>query len=791
MSATIVTGSANITLFDQKITGDLYAGNFIIDVTPSVFLNTSNLLGVKIQIKNPYGFVIRAYGNSYDIVAPFTSAFTFAVPTQLNKYQYGTYTFEAEITETGGVIKHYNSKSLKICENPDVSNVCISLLADCKAGHLNFKTKQPPPYQGVLPTNKVESWLVKYPTGTIAQETFSASNISLPLFEGVYNISGTITAVYPLGDNTFAKLGFTSTIEQPIKCYIDFSCFWVKIKYYVDLMNNDCDIVLKQQYDKIIKDAIALIEIANYANVFGNDPTEYITQLEELLDCACANCSSTSEVINGDPAENITINGVGVTSVLEGLTRTYTINNYSYVSTADPAQNIITISGGVISGSVVTQTLSVNIANLYAAVKTQINNFTEYTQIGTYVKNGYVPSNPTLAFLGISIGTYNSETFAQFLERVMVKMASCCGSVTCLADITELATSASGMNTLVDWGNVANVYSVDIYVDDNFVDNVLAPLSNYLLVGYNDGTEHTVKISAKCSNGAIGETLSRTFNYAGCDAIISPSLSSNVVTGATCPYDLTTLHSAAPVGFTYEWHNANNTSPLSLVPNPASVSSGIYFIFSKQNTTGCYSPANQVILTCAVAGNCTEPLSMLVESAVGGALISFSSAAIPPPSYLVKRRLASDPDVGGSYSTIGAPTFNGDTNKWEILDAAPTNNTLYVYKAESQCSDATRPSSFYTFAKITCPVVTLTPAATTMGYSFTNVGGGVDKYIVSINTVVPQSLITSNTITPAFASPITGSLTGLTASTNYEVVVGVFIGTYLKKCPSILISTTA
>jgi len=60
--------------------------------------------------------------------------------------------------------------------------------------------------------------------------------------------------------------------------------------------------------------------------------------------------------------------------------------------------------------------------------------------------------------------------------------------------------------------------------------------------------------------------------------------------------------------------------------------------------------------------------------------VKFQSAAYPPPanSYTVYRRLATDPDVGGSYTTIGTPVWNATLSRWVIADVTAVDATVAV-----------------------------------------------------------------------------------------------------------------
>ncbi len=129
--------------------------------------------------------------------------------------------------------------------------------------------------------------------------------------------------------------------------------------------------------------------------------------------------------------------------------------------------------------------------------------------------------------------------------------------------------------------------------------------------------------------------------------------------GVPCPYDLTALVNALPAGISAEWHTANNTLASTLVPNAQSVVTGTYYVFAKDNN-GCYSAGVLVQVICQLA-SCTAPQSLSVEKTPTGFLVKFNGAAFPPSGatpYTVKRRLASDPDVVGSYTIIGTPEYD-------------------------------------------------------------------------------------------------------------------------------------
>jgi hypothetical protein len=269
-------------------------------------------------------------------------------------------------------------------------------------------------------------------------------------------------------------------------------------------------------------------------------------------------------------------------------------------------------------------------------------------------------------------------------------------------------------------------------------------------------------------------------------------VTSSNISAATCPYDLTALETGVPVGITIEWHNQNNTDPSSLVGDPENVSSGVYFAFAK-NADGCYSTGTQVTLSCA-SSSCTAPQTLLVSNFMGGALVSFETAAFPPPadSYTVKRRLNSAPDILGSYTTIGTPTWNSGTNRWEILDTTLANNTLYVYRAQSNCDGGATPSIDYTYAKVICPTVNLVMLDTTMLYSFLHLGSTVTKYVVNLYDQTGVNLLDSEEHLPAFSTTEVGQFIYLQPGTTYKVRLRVYLSsTDYWDCAVVTGTTTA
>lgn len=781
MSATQVTGSPNITVFDSKFLADLCVGKFFIDVTPSVFINAVNPLGVKIQIKDPYGVIIRPYGPSYDITQPFTSVFEYTVPKRANVYIYGTYSIECEITDANGT-KYKCTNSVKLCEFPD--NVaagmnCMSLNADCNAGRLSIVAYDPPPYNGVAVQSKTNSITVKYPTGTLAPYTTGEVNFDVKLYPGVYIVTGNICATYNFGGNSYVKYPFTIYAEKNVRCAIDLSCLWPKYELLLkDVTSGGCDV---EKSSRILLEVDILLRGYELGIAAGEDPTFYIERIEELLGCSCrCLCADGTAIINNAPTTSYTIEGCGVIEQVVGLTKKYVINNYGYSLGVSGGGNVLT-KGNINTNDCEKELpLILSLPNLYIDIKNRTVGDESFW--AALVKQYLVAAGLDTLCLGISTQQFAAMTLKDYIQALQNKA---CQGGGCSGAVSGVTATKIGANVILNF-TATNSSTVKVFVDGVFISEVLAASGSATLVGYADGVSHSYVIYPVCTNGSFGTVATGNFQQTACAIIAPPLLSSTNAANVTCPFSLTSLVVSTPPGISVEWHSLNNTLANSLVPNPVSVLGGTYFAFAK-DASGCYSPSIAVLVTCDTgSGTVTAPQNIQVTAQVGSKLVSFHSAAYPPPanSYTLKRRLKSDPDVSGSYTTLGSTgsgiTFNSGTGKWELADLSAVDNTLYVYRAIS--NGGSNPQTDYDYANIICPTVTSTPTDTTIPYSFTNSGGQIDKYVVELYDASGVTLVSSQTKLPAFATPITGTFTGLTAGVSYKLRLVTFIGTYSKIC---------
>ena len=794
MPALSISNSVNIASLDSHLGADLCTGIFYIDVVPSIFLGSgaTNVMGASVKITNPYGVIIKNYPTSgYDIYAPMTSVVQVQIPTQANNYQYGNYTVDVQLTDSNGT-KYVVTKQVSICA-PDPKNkthnygsLSATLDGSCKEGKLYVQADTVPVYKGAISNAQVNAFTLEYPTSSgLAVLNTSTGNFSAVLFEGVYKFKGTICANYDLGDNVYAKVNYKVKKEKNIRCLLDYICIAGALQSLHTELNSDCTEKEKEATLKRITGTLYLLKVIDVTINAGFDASGFIDELEVLLGCVCTcNCADGTPIINNSPAKDFSITGCNVSKTTVGLTDTYLIDNYEYkVAIADNG-GILTVSTPALAGCIKTQSFVFNISKVYEQIKAQIANVNEFSFWGSVLNKTWDGLN--IACLGVTQQVWNA---ASFTERSQIVVSKLCDGGTCNAQITAGTVVNTANDVTVNWNNISGVYEVAAYLDGVLAGTVLAPATSFKYSASANGVTHTWTLVSKCTNGSIGNSLNGTFLYLGCPTIAPPVLSASSISTA-CPYDLTSQVAVLPTGITAEWHKLNNTLSSSLVSNPVGAVDGAYFVFAK-NAAGCYSLPAQFILTCATGTNCSAPQNLLVTGSGGFHYITFDGAAYPPPanSYTVKRRLTSTPDISGSYTTLGAALYSSSAGKWSVVSLIPTNNTLYTYKAVSNCG-STEPFANFTIANFTCPVVTLTPGQTTLGYSFVPVGGDIDKYEVEVWSGDGSTFIDRQTIVPTFSSPITGTFIYLTGGTPYQVKVRPYIGTYSRTCMSVTATTT-
>lgn len=786
MPGTPINNSANISLLDSKIVADLCAGVFYVDITPSIWIGSGeeNVTGAKVQITNPFGVVIKPYGSSYEIAPSLSggmdAAISFNVPTIAGNYQYGNYKVDVQLTD--GSNAWVVSKTVSICE-PDKNNktrsygsLSAQLNGICKDGKVYVIVDTVPNYKGAVVESQVNDFTLLYPTvSEVSPLETSYTSFSVQLYEGEYKISGEICATYNLGDNIYVKIKYKVKREKDIKCIIDECCVFAKLEDINFQINASCTPAEKEKYGSITLEALRLLKTAQLAGECGKDPSEYITELENLLECRCTcNCNEGAPIINNEPSSDILIEGCGFTKETVGLTTIYTFNNYEYAVSINE-NGILTKGDPSIGGCTVTTPLNFSISAMYGAVKNL--------------------ASPDASFWQDLV----EPRIEAKVQEAVDSLDSCCDCEA--AAIFKQLPVRSGADVTVYWDYTGDPQSFDIYLDGVFKGNVLANADpsiseQFTFVGAADSSNHEYSIIPKCSNGVIGTIYNDSFLEFGCP-LIAPATVEPMFDGVDCPFDLLAELPALEGGYDYEVHNQENTNNSSLVSDPTNLLTGIYYVYIKQNDTGCYSIPRKVTIICEAATTCTAPQNLIAQKlGICNNLVRFQSAAYPPPgnSYTIKRKHYSDPDVPGSYTTIGTPTYSISLG-WSKCDSSAVSNTLYDYIAQSNCGDSpeTTPSITYRYAYMSCHTVLATPASESIAYSLSTSGSNdIDKYEVMLYDSTGTVLIKTDTFTPAFANPITGNFLYLTPSTQYKIVVKAYIGDYAKESCSVLnTSTTA
>lgn len=217
-----------------------------------------------------------------------------------------------------------------------------------------------------------------------------------------------------------------------------------------------------------------------------------------------------------------------------------------------------------------------------------------------------------------------------------------------------------------------------------------------------------------------------------------------------CPFktgDLTTVQPAAVPGVTYVWYtSATNPVPANLVSNPTAAPSGIYYLFSVNNVSGCYSPASQAVSvscdTCPPVAHDDNlftsnilpvSLNVLLNDAAGDFAINPASVDLDP----------STPGIQQSLTIPGQGSFT--VNAAGLLTFTPVVSFIGTVAIPYIISDVL--SNLSNQALITVlvgPNVTATP-------SYQIICSG-DTAIIHLSSIVPGTTFTWTVSGPASIS---------------------------------------
>lgn len=776
----IIAGSSNISVLESRLHADQCEGKLKVDVTPSTLIGggAANVLGVKVRVKNPLGIVIRDFGSDYDILPPLTGEFAINIPTVASKYQAGVYLITVELTDSDAK-KYTLEKPVEVCVIESVLSASIKGI--CIRGIVSVLVNQPPVYKGKIASSKSADLVLSFPTNSgVDSKEITVTNFSDLLFEGVYQVKGTICAFYNLGDNVFASVLYRVFADKDIKCGLDESCFLLQLKTIHDQLSSGCVASERERLTLITVDALRLYKTAELAIQNGDDASEYISELEDLLGfkCTCNAIPGTPFIGSPLAGSSTIINGCGVTHSQDGLTTTYTIDNYEYIiEVEDNNDGMLSIGPSVVVDGecIKKQIILLDKAKVYQSVLGQA---TENAEDWAEVINDTFSEVPSC--FDLVQQDWDSLTLNQKFALIYAKL---CSVASCSGQISGINSSVHGRDVTITF-TMVRVLMADVYLDDTFVTSVLGTATGVTIEGAADGILHQVKVYTKDVNGRYCANGAASFRYFACVTVAPPQLTSNSVSDAQCPFDLTSLLPVPlPSGFSVEWYDDQDRRPGSRVSDPVRVQDGHYFAFYK-NAEGCYSVGTRVLVSCATHLSCTAPQNLsAVPTFDGNALIRFDSAAYPPAGneYTVRRRLFTDPDDTGSYITLPAPIYNMGLDKWEVIDNnSPADNTLYVYMAESNCG-ATSPRTSAQFSFVVCPHLTFTVSGNAFLTSFLSTGGNVTRYRVRyVNSVTGEQILPYLFNAP-FSGPI--AVEGVNVYESYNIYVDVYVsGILVKTC---------
>ena len=136
-----------------------------------------------------------------------------------------------------------------------------------------------------------------------------------------------------------------------------------------------------------------------------------------------------------------------------------------------------------------------------------------------------------------------------------------------------------------------------------------------------------------------------------------------------------------------------------------------------------------------------------------------------------------------TYANVSSATNTTLINS--LLD-----NVIYNFRISNICTyGGTSESSSATLINFACPSVTLGSTVDTVTYSFTHPGGSISGFTVELLDAAGTTVLATDT--PSISGTISGSFTGLTASTTYKVRVKMTASTFNNTCAAEDVFTTA
>lgn len=374
MAELIITDSDFLSKLVAKITASFCDGKFHVDLSSSQWIGggDSYVEGADVKIKSPLGVLIKDYLTSgHDIEPPMSDVYEFNIPLTAANFQYGTYLFSVKLTDGDGNEYEIEDIPVKICA-PDKKDKtkkkgCLGakMDGDCVNGKLKIIIDTPPNYQGKMVESQENDFQLLYPTvSEVEPFDFTLNAIIVQLYEGEYKLTGTVCATYNLGNDVYVEVLYDVKCSKNIKCIIDFCCVEAKLAEFNAKLKTDCTDKEREQTSSVIFDTMRLLDSAKLAANCGKDPSDLVSELENLLGCVCTcTCNEGVPIINNAPVLGaFDIEGCGVEKTTEGDNTLYTINNYDHKINIDNSAGFLEISDPVVDENecLVEQTISFN-----------------------------------------------------------------------------------------------------------------------------------------------------------------------------------------------------------------------------------------------------------------------------------------------------------------------------------------------------------------------------------------------------------------------------------------------
>ena len=120
------------------------------------------------------------------------------------------------------------------------------------------------------------------------------------------------------------------------------------------------------------------------------------------------------------------------------------------------------------------------------------------------------------------------------------------------------------------------------------------------------------------------------------------------------------------------------------------------------------------------------------------------------------------------------------------------SNSIYNFQIINNCPiGGPSTSTVVSAVQLTCPTVTLTSTSSVINFSFPNLGGDVNSYVVTLFDSTGINIIQTKVENAPFSNVVSDAFSGLTPNTAYKVGVTVNAGSFNKTCTAQTISTNS